>query len=262
MILISGLEPLEAAFWRTFLAAAVLAPAAAWQFKTVDLRSLALIQVGGFALSMHFISWIYSLHLTSVAASTTIVSTYPIFTIFISRLLGEPVGPLSIAGSLTAVAGVSIMTLPRWGGEDFVGNMLALAAAVFGAIYFSVGRVVRARVGAWAYAMLVYLSSSAFTTAVSLALGEQVLHLEPRELAYAAAIAIVPTVFGHGLLNYALRYFKAVTVSSATLGEPVGSSILAYVILGQAPDAWTVAGMSVVLPGIFTVLLGEARGKR
>ncbi len=59
---------------------------------------------------------------------------------------------------------------------------------------------------------------------------------------------------GHTILNYVLRYMKALPVTTSVLGEAVGASILAYLILGQLLPVSAYLSMLVVLFGIGIVL--------
>jgi len=64
-------------------------------------------------------------------------------------------------------------------------------------------------------------------------------------------LALVPQLIGHSTFNWALGYLPASFVSIALLGEPIGSIILAYVILDQAPGALNLIGCALILAGIF-----------
>jgi drug/metabolite transporter (DMT)-like permease len=73
------------------------------------------------------------------------------------------------------------------------------------------------------------------------------------------ALAVVPTLCGHGLVNRALRALPAPTVSLFLLGEPVGATLLAYAAFGEAPTPWTLAGGAVVLAALAVVVRSGAR---
>src|SRR5436309_2684488 len=73
-----------------------------------------------------------------------------------------------------------------------------------------------------------------------------------------AASAFVPTLAGHGLVNRSLRALPAPTVGLFLLGEPLGASALAWLVLDEVPGAWTLAGGAVVLLALALVLLRRA----
>jgi drug/metabolite transporter (DMT)-like permease len=64
-------------------------------------------------------------------------------------------------------------------------------------------------------------------------------------------LALVPQLIGHSTFNWALGFLPASLVSIALLGEPVGSIILAYFLLDQAPGALNLFGCALILSGIF-----------
>lgn len=263
LILLSGAQPIAIAFWRSAIAAIVLLPLLIiervgnkYAFRGID---ASLMVVGGVALAIHFITWIESLYLTTVAASTTLVSTYPIFTLVISKLIGERVGRQGIAGVLMAFLGVILIAAPEFfvNIHALMGDLLALIGAVSGAVYFMVGRVVRARVSLAMYTVPVYGVSALTTLVVGLLLRTRFWPYPPYTWFYIIMIVLGPMLLGHTLLNYALKYSRAVTVTTSTLGEPIGATLLALIIFHQVPQPITVVGMAVTLLGIYMVIREE-----
>lgn len=64
-------------------------------------------------------------------------------------------------------------------------------------------------------------------------------------------LALVPQLIGHTTYNWALRYMPASLVSVTTLGEPIGSAILAFFILAETPTKLTLFGGILILAGIY-----------
>ncbi len=100
------------------------------------------------------------------------------------------------------------------------------------------------------YAFLVYGMCCSILAAACLAAGVRLLGQPARDLAPFLALAATPTIMGHTVFNWALRYVSASAVSVAALGEPVGATIPAAVFLDELPSMTTVAGGIVVLAGI------------
>lgn len=71
-----------------------------------------------------------------------------------------------------------------------------------------------------------------------------------REWVLFLGMAIGPGIFGHTVINWALAHVESSVVSVSLLGEPVGSTLLALVLLGEYPGVATVVGATVVLLGI------------
>jgi len=70
-------------------------------------------------------------------------------------------------------------------------------------------------------------------------------------------LAIIPQLLGHSIFNWALKYISAAYVSISLLGEPVGSTILAYMILHETPGGLKIFGAILILAGIYLASRSE-----
>ncbi len=265
LILLSGAQPIAVAFWRTAIAAIVLLPLLMIERRNntyVPARNdVILMIISGTALATHFMTWIESLYLTTVAASTTLVSTYPIFTLVMGRLIRERVGRQAIVGTLMAFLGVVLITVPEFyvSLRALIGDLLALVGAVSGAVYFMIGRAVRVKASLAMYTVPVYATSALVTLATGLILRTRFWPYPPYTWFYIVMIVLGPMLLGHTLLNYSLRYSRAITVTTSTLGEPIGASLLAFIIFHQIPQPLTIVGIVITLLGIYLVVGEEIR---
>lgn len=263
-IRLSNAPALIIAFWRLAIATAILAvpallvPRYREGILALGLRDWLLLSVVGVVLAIHFASWIESLALTSVAASVTLVTLHPVFVgLASSRLFGEGLPARAWVGVVAALGGGAIIALSdsQRGPEPLLGDLLALIGAVAAAIYFLAGRGFRRRLPLLAYVVPVYAATSVALVAMALIAGDPLTGWPVREYVLFAALAIVPMILGHTLLNYALKYVTAPVIATTVLGEPVGSTILALIILSEVPPGLTVVGALVVLAGIGLVVL-------
>jgi drug/metabolite transporter (DMT)-like permease len=256
--------PLTVSFYRVFLASLLLAPLAlpgllrAWP-SLPRARRLLLLGCGS-ALALHFASWIASLSLTSVAASVLLVNLAPVFNVVLSRLfLGETPAPTVLAALAVALAGAGLIAAQDWssgGPSSLVGDALALAGALALSVYHVIGRGLRNALPLDTYVLAVWGSAAAVLGLLCLAFQSPLLGLPPRAFGWFLALAIVPTLGGHGLMNLSLRRLPAPVVGLFLLGEPVGASALAYVLLGEVPGTLTLAGGLVVLAGLGFLVFG------
>lgn len=247
------------AFYRvtfTILLLLPLAGGARAELAGVSRRD-ALAAVGaGLALSAHFGTWFVSVNLTTVAASVTLVQTQPLFVAAgAALLLGERVTRVTVGGILVAMAGVATMSAEGLLGltaapQPLVGNALALAGAVAAAAYVLAGRSIRQRVSVVPYVLVVYAVAAAGLLAVALAQGAPLAGYPPREWVLFVGMAVGPGILGHTLINWALEYVESSVVSVSLVGEPVGSALLAALVLAEIPGLLTVAGGAVVIAGI------------
>jgi len=256
--------PLAVAFYRIFLASTLLAPfaaaSAARSWPALPGRARALLVASGVALGVHFATWIASLSFTSVAASVLLVNTTPLFTLAFSRaFLGETVAPRVMAAMGLAIAGAGLIAVGDWaeGTNSLTGDLLALVGAVTMSLYHVIGRGLRAALPLDAYVLAVWSTAAATLAGLSLAARVSLAGYSPRTYAFLLALALIPTLGGHGLVNRSLRLLPAPTVGLFLLGEPVGATILAYLCFHEVPSAWTLAGGVVVLAALTMLVLGE-----
>lgn len=264
LIRLSNAPALIIAFWRLAIATVILAvpallvPRYREGILALTVRDWLLLGSVGVVLAIHFASWIESLALTSVAASVTLVTLHPVFVgLASSRLFGEGLPTRAWVGVIAALGGGAIIALSdsQRGPEPLLGDLLALIGALAAAIYFLAGRGFRRRLPLLAYVVPVYAATSLALVAMALIAGDPLTGWPAREYVLFAALAIVPMILGHTLLNYALKYVTAPVIATTVLGEPVGSTILALIILSEVPPWLTVAGALVVLAGIGLVVL-------
>jgi drug/metabolite transporter (DMT)-like permease len=69
----------------------------------------------------------------------------------------------------------------------------------------------------------------------------------------------VPQIVGHTAVNWALAHVSPLVVTLAILGEPIGSSLLALVILHEAPPPTALLGGAMILLGVFLASRQERR---
>mgnify|MGYP001027015703 CR=1 FL=1 len=229
----------------------------------------ALVILSGVALSLHFGLWITSLGLTLVSTSVILVTSHPIFVAAVSHfLMKEHVRRVAAVGIVVAFAGVCIISLNdyRVGGDSLMGDLLAFLGGLCAGVYFLSGRVARRSVPLTPYVFSVYGISALVLLASAVVAGDQYVVTDGRELTLFLLMAIVPTIFGHTMFNYALKKVPAHIVSTSVLGEPVGASLLAYLLIpGEVPALWVVLGGALVVGGLYIVLTrgmpGEGAGK-
>ncbi len=218
-------------------------------------RSLLLMALSGLLLALHFWSWIASLRFTTVASSVVLVSLKPVFAWGIAALwLREHPSRSEAWGIALAVLGASLIGLgdARLSLGALGGDGLALLGALTGAGYYVIGRRVRQTVGIWRYATAVYAVAAVALLLLAVARAAPLVGFAGRDWAVFGALAAGPMLVGHTGMNYALRHFRATTVNVAALGEPVGASVIAWLVpaIHEVPGVMTVVGAVLVLSGI------------
>lgn len=267
LIRLAEAPPLAVGAWRLTLATLLLTPLALPRLRRewprLARRDLLHLTLAGLALAVHFASWITSLSYTTVASSVILVSTNPIFVGLASHwLLGERIARRTVWAIAIVLAGSALVGYGdiEWTGRALLGDLLALLGAVSASAYILLGREVRRKLSTWAYVWPCYGVAALALLALSLAGGQPLLGHPLRSYLIFALLAIGPQILGHSSFNWALGHFSPVFVTLAILGEPVGASLLALLVLGEAPAPLVWLGGALILAGIYVASQREEGG--
>ena len=229
---------------------------------------MGLIVGAGVALGFHFITWIESLYLTSVASASVLVSTSPIFLAVLGFfLLKERITNWFILALILAVVGAVCIGIGDFsqpvvdGRHPWLGNGLATTAALLVSIYLLIGRIVRQKVSWTVYVFPLYVVVALTCLAVAAIEGVPLFGYSWQLYGLFVVMAIFPQIFGHGSFNLAVKYYKAALLGILTLTEPVGASIIAYFLFGEIPGWLAIIGMIIVLAAICIVMLERLQSR-
>lgn len=267
-----NLSTIVIATWRLVISSIILLPI---QFRKkiketqkLNSFSFSIALLSGILLGLHFLSWIYSLSLTSVASSVVLVTTTPIWVALLSPFfLNESVNKKFILGLVISIIGIVLITYgPMLSNQDIFrlnprslvnifnyasGNFFALLGAFSAAGYMIAGRFLREKLSTISYISLVYSIAAVFLVFISIYLHAPLFRVNISGAVLLLLIALIPQVVGHSLINAALGSLPAALVSIAIMGEPVGSTVLALIFLHEAPSAAEWVGFIVILVGIY-----------
>ena len=256
---------LAVAFWRNAFGALASAPYLATRGRHEwlglfrgDRRPLMTAVAAGVALAVHFALWIPSLRMTTVAASTALVTTTPVWTVVLEKVRGRRVPGGVIAGVAVAMAGMLLITGVDAGrsGRALAGDVLALLGGMAAAVYVSAGESARRWMSTASYTFTAYSTCGLLLLAGCLVGRQRVLGhgYDARSWGLLLLLTLCAQLIGHTLLNRALAAAGATTVSLSILLETPGAALVAWVWLGQEPPVLIIPGAALVLAGIALVV--------
>jgi drug/metabolite transporter (DMT)-like permease len=229
----------------------------------------------GIFLALHFATWISSLEYTTVVSSVVLVSTAPLWVALLSPItIKEPLTRAILIGMGLAFVGVLVVGVsdicsissgkfvcPPFNdfirGPAILGDILALAGAWMAAGYLLIGRRLRSGIKLIPYIFVVYGIAAIGLIFLVVASGFPVTGYPPQTYVWLILLALVPQILGHSSFNWALGYLSAAFVSITLLGEPIGSAVLAYILLGETPSMLKIIGAILILAGIYISSRGE-----
>lgn len=265
-IRLADADPLTVSAYRmTIAAAAVAAPTllvARRDLRAVRGSDLPILGASGLFLAAHIGLWIASLSHTSVASSTLLVTTAPVFVAVAAYFfVGDRVGRGTALAVAVSMAGGAVLAAGDWaeGERRLTGDALALAGAAGVAGYFLVGRRVRGRIANLPYVTVVYAAAAVALVAAALASGAPMLGLPAETYFWAAMAGLLPQAVGHSLINWSLAYWPATNVALAVRAEPVIATLAAVPVLGEVPPWTALPGGALLLFGVWLAVRTEPR---
>lgn len=263
LIRLAGDAPAFAlAAWRTLFVSALLLPVLAGRYRSevaaFARRDVLLILAAGVLLGLHFMAWIASVQLTSVASASVLVTTSPIMIAMLGAVfLNERPTRRTVAAIAVAVVGSALIGVSEGTGGTYpnpaLGNAVALGAAFLVSVYLLIGRAVRQRTSFVAY--FAPLNAVAAVTCVAGCVMLDVsLWIGAPALGLAFLMGVGPGLLGHGSFAVALKYLPAALMGLLSLAEPVLASAVAYAWFGETPRPLALVGMVLILASIAAVV--------
>jgi drug/metabolite transporter (DMT)-like permease len=208
------------------------------------------------ALAAHFFFWIAALQRTSVITGVVLVTMQPVFVgigawLFLRERPSRPV----VVGAVIAFMGALLLAGDDLGDHgSLFGDLLALIGGVMSSVYLVIGRGARQRLSTASYGAAVFTMTALLLLAAALISGAT-LRGQPADSYLAiVALAIAAQLVGHNALNWTLGFLPAAVVAVAILGEPVGATLIAAIVLDEVPTLLELAGAAVVLLGVYFAL--------
>jgi len=245
-------------------------------FKTLAGKQVGILILSGLFLAGHFAAWITSLEYTSIISSVVLVCSTPLWVaLFSPMVVKEKPGGLIWLGMVLTFFGAVVVGMSsavhftnlglqfegfgQVNPRAMAGNLLALVGAWSETGYILIGRGIRTKIALVPYTFIVYGSGALIMILTVAILGLKITGYSIQTYGWMAAIAVVPQLLGHTSFNWALGYLNAAFVSVALLGEPVGTSILSYVLLKEIPTVFEAVGGFFILVGIYITSRSEAK---
>ncbi|MBD1846192.1 DMT family transporter [Cyanobacteria bacterium FACHB-63] len=247
---------------RLSIAALVLVPT--WRsFQAASPNATKFAIGAGVSLAIHFAAWISSLSYTSITASTTLVTTNPLWVALISWiwLREKPTRATFWGIGIAMIGGVLIGfdQASRDGVNPLLGNGLAIVGAWAASFYLLLGREAqRQGLNVKSYVTIAYSVAAIVLFPLPFLFGSSYIGYPILTYVYIALMAVFPQLIGHTSFNWAMRHLPPTIVTLIILLEPVGSTIFAIALFQEIPGMQVIAGALVLLTGVAIAILGNS----
>ncbi|MEM1504998.1 DMT family transporter [Domibacillus sp. 8LH] len=229
------------------------------EFERIQRKDWMLLILSGLFLAFHFVLWFGSLKLTTVASSTIILALQPLvsmaggFLLFRERTNAASLATMGIAIIGAVMIGWGDFGLSR---EAILGDLLSFLSVIAVVGYLLIGQQTVRKVSHWIYSFCVFSFAALFLCLYNLAASTQITGYSKHEWGIFLLLAIVPTI-AHVINNWLMNYVNATTISMSILGEPVGATLLAVLLLNEQLTSWQITGGIFILAGVFFFLLKQ-----
>lgn len=266
LIKLATAPPLIIAFYRMLFTSIIITPVFFYKYRShlkyfLDYRPAVV----GIFLSIHFFLWMSAFEYTSVANAVIFIAIQPLFTLLLEFLFArEDLREGVILGIIMALIGSVIISIGDLNMlfSGIRGDLLALSASFFAACYLFVGRSLRKEIDYFPYIYIIYTYTAFFLGLLVLITATPARGYQPLNYLYFLGLAVGPTLVGHSSLNYSVRFIPTTIVSLAILGEPVITTILAWIIIGEKITMVTIIGGMLIMIGIYLAVTGKNRRKK
>ena len=258
---VATVPALVLAFWRMFTASGML-----WSYSVIrPAGSLSLINkkriiFAGIFLGCHFACFFLGIRNTSIANATLLGCVAPIFTVIISIFQKKKINKMTYVGLIIAIVGGGIVQSGdiSLNSANLFGNSIALLSALFLAITFVLAEEIRQETANVVYGRSLFFVASITVLFIAAAAGDSILNFKPGDIPWFLFLGLVPSIFGHNLLNYAVKYITPTAVSSVPLGEPIIASLFGLLLFGEAIPFGALLGGPIVLIGVYIIIKHQA----
>ena len=281
-LLARDVPPALLAGWRLFLVTLLLAPLsfATWRRADAKLRqkwrdSLHLMVTSGLALAGHFGSFVASTQRTALTHSLLLVSATPVVLAAWSFVKRQPLSRGELVGTAVSVVGGAVLVSDARDDRTvtLVGDLCALAGAVFFAAYLTLGQSVRSWCPLFLYVLVVngtaavalLLCAAAFEGATLFGAGKQGLFGYLTVGRYAGVtvyLAVVAGIVGHTSFNAVLEHISPLVITVSLTSEPLFGSLLGAALgVATPPHLLAYIGGAILLGSTLLVVYSEAKRK-
>jgi len=258
---VATVPALVLAFWRMFTASGML-----WGYSVIrpagklsPINKKRIIFAGIF-LGCHFACFFVGIRNTSIANATLLGCLSPIFTVFIAIFQKKKINKMTYVGLIVAIVGVGIVQSGdiSLNNTNLFGDSIALLSALFLAFTFVLAEEIRQETNSVVYGRSLFFVAAITLLLIATTAGDSILNFRVEDIPWFLFLGLVPSIFGHNLLNYAVKYITPTAVSSVPLGEPVIASLFGLLLFGEAIPLGALLGGPVVMIGVYIIINNQA----
>jgi drug/metabolite transporter (DMT)-like permease len=266
----SGVPPEVIGFWRLFAASLCLFTVSCYlkKFKASSLLKPkdwpAYLLCAAF-FSSHLWTYAYAAQNTTIANCLILFSTNPLWVAAGNKLLfKQPLKSRYIISYFLAAVGILILmknSLDLMSQQNQIGNFIALISGFLYAGYLIVSKKIRLSADNVNFTSLMYFFASLIFAIICFFQNSEVLHLNSQAWLAFLAIIIFPTLMGHAVFTWLMKYLDLNLMACGKLLEPVLAAVIAAIVFSENPDQATYTAFSFTTCALLILFLPELKKK-
>jgi len=254
---VTAVPALTLAFWRMLSASGML-----WGYSIVfsngSLSSFNKKRTvfSGLFLGLHFAFFFLGVRYTSIANATLLGNTGPFFTTIFALCAGERISKKTYLGLGLVLFGVIIVQGSGFslGSEKILGNIVSLMSGLFVGLSYIFSAKIREKTRNTVYGRSLFFVAAVTIGILAIFRGDSLFEFQKEHIVWLIFLGLVPSILGHNILNYAIKFLTPTAVASVPLGESIIATILGYIIFSEGIPFETVLGGPIILYGIYIIL--------
>jgi len=213
-------------------------------------------------LAIHFMSWVVGARMTAVASASLIANLTPVaMPFFVFFFYQERINRSEVLGTLFTLAGLVVL---GWSSlqvsqTNFFGDLICFGSMLAFAAYLALGRRNGPRLSLWLYMVPLYAIAGVVCLLCALPFVNPIKSYATSDVLLIIGLGLIPTVLGHTILNYSLKFFRGQVVSVTNLGQPIFAGIIAFLLFGEVPRPVFFAAAALIVAGVLIVLFSSYR---
>tara|TARA_B100000214_G_C23964696_1_gene627098 strand:- start:513 stop:1367 length:855 start_codon:yes stop_codon:yes gene_type:complete len=250
---------LTLAFWRMFLSAGFL-----WLYSyrynsKITKKNKFRTLIAGIFLGLHFSLFFIGVRNTSVASATLLANTGPLFTAMFSFFNKEKLNRQVFIGLCFATFGVLIVQSTGLISNETTGwgNFVSLLSGCSIAITYMFASDIRKKTENIVYGRSVFFFAAITIALIAFFSDVSLVAFTKKDVPWFVFLALVPSILGHNLLNYAIKFFPPTAIASVPMGEPIIASILSYILFFELVPSGAFWGGPFVFFGIYLIIINS-----
>jgi len=254
-----GVPAIAIAFWRMAIGSGLL-----WGYSLLKPQgaitgtSRRNILLAGGLLGLHFACFFGAVKLTSIANATLFATLAPVFTVLIEKIWYQrPWDRFILFGLGLALLGALLVNGGNFNvtGRNTLGIGLALLSSLWIALVFIIAEGVRQTTLTIVYSRTLYFVAGLTLSLLALTTETPLLDINARDMMWLFLLGLVPTILGHTVLSYAVKFIRPTVVAAVPLGEPILASLMALFIFREAIPSHVAFGGVIILVGLYLIVV-------